>query len=187
MTVISPSADDSEAELYRDPAVFELQGGKRVYTGWIKLNTRTGKPIKNAQRMPRPKTMMAAAESIMKAGRPSVQTRSLDSTYNCVGLVFASRRTCIDISLLPFILKEDGYRPISAAEAERGDVVVYRNERGEPTHVGLVWSVEPLVAGGAPQIIVLSQWGADGEYFHRQDHVPAIYGTPSEYYTERTR
>ncbi len=34
--------------------------------------------------------------------------------------------------------------------------------------------------------IVVSQWGAHGEYIHREDEVPdEVYGTHRDYYSER--
>lgn len=178
---------DPHDSRYTDPLLLtdrRLVGGKPLYTKGIPLTTRAGSPIPNAQRLENaPATLKAAEEFARKNGGLSIQTRSLSATYNCVGLVFGARRTCIDITHLDRILKEDGYRCVESSAVHPGDVIVYRWAPGEePTHVGLVWSV-----GTDRRIQVLSQWGNDGEYLHDEAQVPQPYGQNREYYTERKR
>ena len=67
-----------------------------------------------------------------------------------------------------------------------GDVVVYRDEEGFVVHVGLVTEVETNVKEATWEVSVLSQWGGDGEYFHRIDDVSPLLGKPTEYWTDRT-
>lgn len=66
-----------------------------------------------------------------------------------------------------------------------GDVVVYRDEGGAVVHVGVVSQVQTDLREGTRGILVLSQWGADGEYFHRIDDVNPLLGKPVEYWTDR--
>src|SRR5262245_49345096 len=54
--------------------------------------------------------------------------------YNCVGMIFSSRRAWIDILHIYQLLSEDGYREIKYDDVERGDVMVYELD-GEPSHI----------------------------------------------------
>lgn len=102
-----------------------------------------------------------------------------------MGLLFGSRRTSIDIDQWDIIRTDDEYRRLAENEAPQfGDVVVYR-KGAAVTHVAVIARVEPGLSGGSPRIIVVSQWGFDGEYLHPQDVVPPLYGAVSEYWTDR--
>jgi hypothetical protein len=81
------------------------------------------------------------------------------------------------------ILREDDYTILSgSAQAQKGDVVVYRKD-GEVAHVGIVIDVdEPLTSR---KISVLSKWGAFGEYVHPIDEVPVFFGRAEEFWTDR--
>ena len=84
------------------------------------------------------------------------------------------------------ILMDDGYRRVAnESELQRGDVVVYRDNSGEVSHVGLVAELRPNLREATYDVSVLSQWGATGEYFHRVDDVTPFLGHFSEYWTER--
>jgi hypothetical protein len=99
-------------------------------------------------------------------------------------MVFAARRTCVLEDSVSVIQREDGYRGTSHPMV--GDVAVYRSREGDVQHVGLVVEIRQLIAGFREnEIMVLSKWGADGEYLHRRDDVPEIYGRFTEYWTER--
>ena len=109
------------------------------------------------------------------------------STYNCMGMVFASRRTCVDIDHVSVILSDDGYRQIADSdELQPGDVVVYRDDSGNLSHVGIVYHLSPYRPDETRDVFVMSQWGRDGEYFHRIDDVSLHLGRPAEYWTDRT-
>jgi hypothetical protein len=82
----------------------------------------------------------------MELHRPAARLRSITATYNCPGMVFASRRTCIDPMHLSRRLLDDGYRLLKPCEAARpGDVVVYKNKIKEPVHVGVAIEANPNV------------------------------------------
>lgn len=135
----------------------------------------------------RPLASLREARKIVKGISPTARCRSLTAFYNCVGLVFASRRTAVDIEHLALILRDDGYRLISEIEAVEGDVVEYRRN-GRPQHVGIVYElrdVSLMQNRSSIEIWVLSQWGEDGEYLHKAHNVPAIYGTELRYWSER--
>ena len=129
---------------------------------------------------------MEAAQEDMQDHHPEARLRSLRSDYNCLGLVFANRRTWIDPDQLALILSDDGYRRVvDEGDLQPGDVVVYRSTGGAVVHVGIVSTLTPNLLTASWEVQVLSQWGAAGEYFHRVDNVHPMLGTPSEYWTER--
>lgn len=138
----------------------------------LELHTKRRFSIPNARpRLPRPPEAMRDAFDRHKAAHPSLKMRNLDSTYNCVGLVFASRRTVIDIAFVRKILSDDDYKSIAVPNAQRGDLVVYEDQNGEPCHIGIIWALDPQFG----TCTVLSQWGEDGEYFHLIDQVPTQF------------
>ena len=103
-----------------------------------------------------------------------------------MGMVFAARRTWIETDQLGNILRGDGYRRVrEESELVVGDVVVYRNQNGSTSHVGAITSIGLYGPDGTRKIVVLSQWGLDGEYFHEIDDVNPYLGEPAEYWTDR--
>ncbi len=154
----------------------------------IQLVTRERRWIRNVRLPELPPERMKAAERTCHGSHPMIITRSLSATYNCFGMVFASRRTAITAPQeLGHILHDDGYRRVSTrAEVKVGDVVVYRHAPGaEIAHVGIVIHVEHRLGQADVTITVLSQWGRDGEYIHNEADVPEVYGEHREYYSER--
>lgn len=151
----------------------------------ILLATKEGNYIPNVRRRTQPPAIMREAVRIHSAEHPSMRVRSLSSEYNCVGLVFASRRTWVDPELVPMILKEDGYRRIQPSEVESGDVLVYRNATGELVHLAIVLDHYPDVVEASWKSRVVSQWGGDGEYLHDANDVSPFLGNPVEFWTER--
>ena len=81
---------------------------------------------------------------------------------------------------------EDGFRQVEESELQIGDVVLYRTDDHQISHVGLIANIAVMVERGHREITVLSQWGADGEYFHHIDDVNPNLGEPSEFWTDRT-
>jgi len=151
------------------------------------LETRARWRVPNLLRLERPQVALKAAAEIHATLFPDAILRSLSATYNCIGLVVANRRTWVDPDHLIRILRDDGYRQLAGeAEAEIGDIVVYRDERGEVCHAGIVVSKNFLVAGeNRDALRILSQWGADGEYIHDLSRLPALLGVASEFWTDR--
>ena len=65
-------------------------------------------------------------------------------------------------------------------------LVIYRDEEGAVCHAGIVVRKNVLDPAGAEDpLTVLSKWGADGEYVHALTRLPALLGTPVEYWTGR--
>ena len=166
--------------------LFDSQGNYLIPPE-LELATKKENHVPNEQRTQRHPDAMQAAVGIMQAGRPSVRPRSLSSIYNCMGMVFASRRTCIDPQHLKMILTDDDYQPVSNREDLcRGDVVVYKDRNGSVSHVGIVDEVNRSPRDGPVAITGLSQWGGDGEYFHLINEVHPSLGEPAEFWTDRT-
>jgi len=153
----------------------------------LQLQTRKRRHIRNETRAEhRPEQRHAALQLSLRMC-PGIEYRSSSAAYNCMGLVFACRRTWIDVAELDPILTDDEYRQLRQGECPvLGDVVVYRlSAEGDATHVGIVAQVLPLTASGQPVVKVLSQWGAHGEFVHLVDQVPDVYGRSVEYWTDR--
>lgn len=160
--------------------------GNFLVGGQLLLSTRRGRQIPNDRRRERPPAAMSAARELVLSSRPTARVRSLTSIYNCMGMVFATRRTTVLPDELEMILEDDDFRRISFEwELMAGDVVVYRDTTGFVVHVGLVAEIRTNLSDGSREVIVLSQWGADGEYFHRVDDVNPVLGSPAEYWTDR--
>jgi hypothetical protein len=150
----------------------------------ILLVTKAGNRIPNEQRRPFHPDQVAASLRLWATERPNAKLRSKGSAgYNCVGLVFASRRTCVDTESVEWILREDGFRRLTGPEhIVVGDVVVYRRD-GQISHVGWISTVD--MGLGVRRVTVQSKWGFEAEYLHPLDHLPTAYGTPAEYWTDR--
>jgi hypothetical protein len=155
----------------------------------LNLQTRKGSKIINevvAHEKPIP--VLLAMKEILDKGRSSVRLRSLSARYNCIGMVVASRRAYVEPVYLLQILADDGFRKLNdAVQAREGDVVVYEDpESDEPSHVGIIlWRNVPLRETDDVWW-VLSKWGLDGpEYIHLASDVPKVYGSPTQYWTDR--
>jgi hypothetical protein len=149
----------------------------------IPLSTKAGQHIPNVRRLERSPISLRAALDVWTTERPDAILRTISNTYNCVGMVFASRRTHVDVEHLPQIYLEDLYRTVPSPEL--GDVAVYRDEADTMQHVGVVVGVEVNFATGQRSPTILSKWGGDGEYVHPPDHVPEAFGRITEYWTDR--
>jgi hypothetical protein len=153
----------------------------------LPLATKKRWRIPNEQRDERAPASMKESERMWRGKFPSIVTRSLSGTYNCAGLIFAARRTFIDAEDVERILQDDGYARLKdSSEVVCGDLIVYRKEADGPVeHVGLI--LKPAMRGplGSTPLVVLSQWGGDGEYMHAEDVVPEAYGSVRQYYSER--
>jgi len=117
---------------------------------------------------------------VPESSNPNLQLRRRKGPYNCVGMIFASRRTAIDIDSLHEILRRDRFTQLGDVMlAAVGDIVVYYTKTTNvPVHVGLIWSKCNDV------ITILSKCGSDvGEYFHPLDDYPL--GIAREFWTDR--
>ena len=159
-----------------------IGGGLEQDPNKIKLTTKKGNYIPNvqlpSQQVPEMiKAKMEMHESFAK--QTQAQLRSIDSAYNCVGLVFASRRTHIEPELVWWILQEDGYKKIKKQDTAVDDLVIYYTLNREVallnkevTHIGRL--IDKVWDESAKELKwrVLSKWGKDGEYLHKIKDVP---------------
>lgn len=163
-----------------------LQRGTPQDRNWLPLASKKGKTIQNERRLEALPERLRAAVAVWERLIPNAQIRSISYTYDCVGMVFAARRTWVDTDQLPMILDDDGYQPLKSSERpEPGDIVLYKNQRSEITHAGVVLEVKPVVKIADWDVKILSKWGGDGEYVHSPSDVPTSYGNSWEYWTER--
>jgi hypothetical protein len=154
----------------------------------IPLSTKRRTWIKNIRKPERLPQAMKEAERYARTNCPGIETRSLSSSYNCVGMVFGSRRTIIEPEEIPTIFKDDEYYPVAQRGQIRiGDLVVYKKSATavDIDHIGLIVEIVPQLEKAEVRVRVLSQWGFDGEYLHDEDNVPLMIGKHREYYSER--
>lgn len=99
--------------------------------------------------------------------------------YNCHGLTFGSRRTCIDEAYsISRILSDDSYKLVAINHIMPGDVVLYFDGDGTVSHSGIVVEV-PDSLPMFPRVV--SKWGVAGaEYLHWVHRSP--YGTDYKFY-----
>ena len=159
--------------------------GNYLVGGQIRIATRKDRLIPNDRPPERHPSSLQDARTFVEGTYPTARIRSLSARYNCMGMVFAARRVWIETPELQMILDDDEFRKLAPSEApEVGDVVVYRDESGNVSHVGLIAQVL-LGAREEPEFRVLSQWGQDGEYFHNINDVSPLLGSANEFWTDR--
>jgi hypothetical protein len=166
------------------PSVLIGAGGENDKAS-IRLSTKKDNYIPNERKKERAPDSLRAAKALWTRQFPNIKTRSLSATYNCVGLVFGARRTCIDPDQIKMILEDDAYRKLSSdGEVKVGDIVIYIKDN-EYEHIGIVIEVIPDILTATHKVTVLSQWGQDGEYIHSVEDVPEQFGRTWEFWTER--
>ena len=151
----------------------------------LKLSTKKGNHITNELRKEASPATLKAAQNLHKDQNPAARLRSSTATYNCMGMIFACRRTWVAPEFLSLclrkILKDDEYKKLERRDnLSIGDLVVYSDASGEITHIGAIASISPNIMGKT-KYETLSKWGRDGEYFHDIEDVPYFLGKPSEY------
>lgn len=166
---------------------FLLDTGKE-FGPEILLATRQGNKIPNRQRYEASPVQLKAWTRLIENLCHRAQLRSSVSIYNCVGMVFASRRTWIEIDIITWIFGEDGYHRFSELDNSRsGDLVLYRDTHTkEYAHVGMIIGEKLLLEGSSQsEIWVISQFGKNGEWIHPLDDVPPNFKGGIEFWTDR--
>ncbi len=172
----------------------------------IVLETRKGSRIKNTIEIePGYKELAKYARMLDRHRADWEERKPATGVYNCIGHVWASRRTSVfeevDKQVLT-IFEDDGYRVIDLETESicRGDLVTYwessANHRGF-FHVGVVMYFQAGVSPQSPRIPwVLSKWDSvSGEVLHKftahpfLDDVPFMdkhkYACETEFWTDR--
>jgi len=150
----------------------------------LPLSTRRGTHISNLPRQECPPARLKGSIVQYSLDHPDAILRSITAVYNCLGLPFAARRTWIEPDHTRMILTEDGYTKLPGGDhAQVGDIVVYRHA-DEDAHVGVLIRIEDPLSMHR-KLFILSKWGLFGEYTHPIDEVPALFGQPHEFWTDR--
>lgn len=98
-------------------------------------------------------------------------------------MIFASRRAWIEIDHIYELLNGDNYSRIDFNAIMSGDLVLYKDKDSNPSHIGLIMTVEKV--GQTPNVLVMSKWGKEAEFIHYIDVLNENLGRPSEYWTDR--
>lgn len=162
----------------------------------IVLQTHRGTAIKNEIALhPVPDHAVAKFNRLREQHPNWIVRKPPTGVYNCIGHVWASRRTAVyerfdEIVLL--IRQDDGYRAVdwNRETPVPGDVACYWEQlnpyRG-CVHVGQVIGVRPQ-GTLPPTIFVLSKWDdVSGEVLHEAADFPKSFGNVRiEYWTDRS-
>lgn len=138
----------------------------------IPLATAKGREIPNSQAGEIAPLQVKTLENLIAKYNAELRCTST-VRYNCHGLTFANRRTGIDDdTIIPSILKDDGYVQVSPEEAMPGDVVLYWNEtNGDIEHSGIL--VEPRNPNDPLKPArILSKWSKGPEALHNANNCP---------------
>ena len=154
----------------------------------IYLATKQNNWFFNQRPLPIQPRSLKVQNTHIAAAHPNAQLRRLDSTYNCVGMIFGARRTDINPDQIDDIFRDDVYRKLSGPHlADVGDLAVYwpltMKAKHEPSHIGLVVNIVPTIINEQPKITILSKWGYLGEFFHDSHQSP--FGSVVDYFTDR--
>ena len=154
----------------------------------IPLATRKGTFIRNERRDEwSPEDLQVGIDNC-RGTNPNAVLRSATHKYNCVGMVFASRRTWVEPDYVMQFLEEDEYEllPNLFERAELGDVVVYK-KAGKIEHVGIIIERIDHPANATSSFKILSKWGPWAEFIHDPEDVLPSFGKPVEVWTDRKR
>lgn len=167
--------------------------------GSIVVHTRQGNPLENFISC-EPAFQKQNTYRLLRTQHGANWTMRKPATggYNCAGLVWASRRTCLtNPKDYRRVLAEDGYRQTNESDLVAGDVVAYvkADEIGkvalpEILHVARVCELRPhKIAGPIPWVI--SKWDCQyGEDFHAVRDCPQLAGGEDfelEFWTDRPK
>lgn len=142
----------------------------------IVLQTRYGRDIPNSQAVGPDAQALRILAAIAQKHSGWISRKDPCGTYNCAGLVWASRRTAIydDGSCYADIIADDGYTMIATDQLTVGDLALYRLvQTRRAIHVGMV--VELKTIGNSRIPWVLSKWNDfSGESLHHVEDVSFV-------------
>jgi hypothetical protein len=101
---------------------------------------------------------------------------SPDTNSNCFGWIFTGGRYWLNDTAVETILEDNGYATVQTPAA--GDLIVYRGDRNEIIHTGLVLGVfdDGLV-------LIESKWGIGGRFIHQPEN--QVFSGSYTYYHSR--
>ncbi len=146
----------------------------------IALQTARGNPVDNIQLQEISISELNLGEDLeRKFSLGALPRTGPTPRYNCHGLTFANRRTCItEDDAVALILSDDDYIEVPREEVMQGDVIVYYNDKGAYYHSGIVLTKPAPDNMWVPR--VCSKWGKGRELVHAGNHSP--YGFNVRYY-----
>ena len=161
----------------------------------IVLQTRRGRDLKNAIDIA-PEPRHFEVHRRLKGKHPRWAERIKPTGgYNCLGLLWASRRTCLFDDLenqIAMVFEDDGYRVLDSSREEvvRGDLVAYWTQTADRRiflHAGLVVEVQRATPGLAiTNPLVLSKFDStSGEFIHSYRDVEFPFEYSIEFWTDR--
>ncbi len=161
-------------------------GGERR----LALETRLGRPIANfIERKPGDRERRVYDLQRKKFGGNWINRKPACGGYNCFGMVFASRRTAVldaedADAQIDDILGDDGYRPITEAEAVVGDLVLYKDKS-----IGLLHAARITRRGDLKVLFALSKWdstsGEDEHHIRHHCWTDAGFEVELQFWTDR--
>jgi hypothetical protein len=113
-----------------------------------------------------------------------IRTGEAGATTNCGGWVFTGGRFWLTGDQVETIIKDNGYRPVTAPQA--GDVVVFRGAASGPyqpgamVHTGVVRGID-----SQGRALIESKWGCLGRFIHTPEHHPYPFTVATYYRTGR--
>ena len=144
----------------------------------IRLETSVRTGIDNNQLYEVPPQERIKDTLVRKRHRYAIPRTEMSVLYNCHGLTFASHRTRIlEAQDVQRILQDDKWQPVPPNDLLPGDIVVYYGEDGDANHSGIVVQLDPM---NVP--IICSKWGFSGEFVHKLNDVPNLYGPITKFY-----
>lgn len=96
-----------------------------------------------------------------------------DARSNCHGWVFTGGLYCVPGGSVDAILRDNGYAHVDLPRP--GDLVVYRDDDGEPVHTGVVKAI-----GEGGFVLVESKWGQLDVFWHTVE--TRAYGPHFDYW-----
>jgi hypothetical protein len=107
-----------------------------------------------------------------------IRTADPDLKSNCHGWVFTGGMHWVRGGTVDQVLKENGYQMVS--QPEPGDVALYRDRDGVPTHSAVVRSI-----GDDGTLVLESKWGHMGRFLHPATTHPYANDACTYYHSDR--
>lgn len=144
----------------------------------IRLETSIRTGINNNQLYEIPAQERLKDTLVRRRHRDAIPRTEMSAVYNCHGLTFACHRTRVmDSQEVQRILADDRWIELGYDDVLPGDVVVYYGEDGDANHSGIIVSRDEL---SVP--VICSKWGFSGEFIHKLNDVPNLYGPAMKFY-----